>query len=146
MKIKLFTIGFTQKTAQDFFETLAKVGVKKVIDTRVNNTSQLSGFAKKNDLQYFLQSLQGISYDHVLSLAPTKELLSQYRKKEMGWEHYQEQFYQLISERAIENQISPDSLHCSCLLCSEAKPHYCHRRLVAEYLQQKWGNIEICHL
>jgi uncharacterized protein (DUF488 family) len=146
MKIKLFTIGFTQKTAQDFFESLAKVGVKKVIDTRVNNTSQLAGFAKKKDLQYFLKSLSAIDYDHALSLAPTKDLLSRYRKQEISWEDYEKGFYQLISDRAIENQLSPDSLDSTCLLCSEAKPHYCHRRLVAEYLQNKWGNVEICHL
>lgn len=144
--IKIFTIGFTQKTAQNFFETLKEVGVKKVIDTRINNTSQLSGFAKKNDLQYFLQCLQSIDYDHQISLAPTKQLLSQYRQKEMSWEDYETAFYKLISDRAIEKQFSPESLHCSCLLCSEAKPHYCHRRLVAEYLQQKWRDVEICHL
>lgn len=146
MKITIFTIGFTQKTAQDFFETLGNVGVKKVIDTRVNNTSQLSGFAKKQDLQYFLKTLQSIDYNHALSLAPTKELLSQYRKKEISWEDYEKGFYELIHDRAIENKLSPESLDCSCLLCSEAKPHYCHRRLVAEYLQEKWGNVEICHL
>lgn len=146
-RVDLFTIGFTQKNAESFFETLIKAGVKRVIDTRLNNVSQLAGFAKQRDLEYFLHRIAGIEYVHILDLAPTKDMLDDYKKKRTNWETYKEKFNQLIAERQIEKKISSDLLSASCLLCSEAKPHYCHRRLVAEYLQRKLDNqIQIHHL
>jgi uncharacterized protein (DUF488 family) len=145
-KINLFTIGFTQKTAEEFFETLIKTGVKKIIDTRLNNVSQLAGFAKRSDLEYFLRKMAGIEYVHVLDLAPTKDILNEYKKNKGDWQVYEQNFLQLISKRQIEQIVSPELLDNSCLLCSEAKPHHCHRRLVAEYLHNKWGNINISHL
>ncbi|MCC5614388.1 DUF488 domain-containing protein [Nostoc sp. CHAB 5836] len=144
--INLFTIGFTQKTAQKFFETLVKSGVKRVIDTRLNNVSQLAGFTKKSDLEYFLQKIGNIEYTHILELAPTKEILDEYKKNKGDWAVYEQKFLQLITEREIEKKVKPDILDGGCLLCSEAKPHQCHRRLVAEYLNGKWGNVKICHL
>ncbi|MGK7875953.1 MAG: DUF488 family protein [Xenococcaceae cyanobacterium] len=144
--IDLFTIGFTKKSAQQFFETLMKAGVKRVVDTRLNNVSQLAGFAKRKDLEYFLKTIGDIEYIHKLELAPTKDILDTYKKQKGDWNTYEQQFLQLISEREIEKQISPEILDGGCLLCSEAKPHYCHRRLVAEYLKQQWGNVNICHL
>lgn len=145
-KIKVYTIGFTKKTAQTFFETLKESGVKRVIDTRLNNVSQLSGFAKRKDLEWFLNTINGIPYQHQLDFAPTKDILDDYKKKRVGWDVYEENFLNLISARKIETFASPEELDSCCLLCSEATPHHCHRRLVAEYLNSKWGNVEICHL
>lgn len=144
--INLFTIGFTQKTAQKFFETLVKSGVKRVIDTRLNNVSQLAGFTKKSDLEYFLQKIGNIEYTHIIELAPTKEILDEYKKNKGDWAVYEHKFIRLIAEREIEKKFKPEILDGGCLLCSEAKPHQCHRRLVAEYLNGKWGNVKICHL
>jgi uncharacterized protein (DUF488 family) len=146
-QINLFTIGFTQKKAEQFFETLIKAGVKRVIDTRLNNVSQLAGFAKKSDLQYFLQKIGGIEYIHILDLAPTKDILDAYKKKEITWDSYEQKFNQLMTQRQIERKLSIDIIDKSCLLCSELKPHNCHRRLVAEYLQINLEkNIKIHHL
>ncbi len=135
--LDLFTIGFTQKTAEQFFETLKTAGVKRIIDTRLNNVSQLAGFAKQKDLAYFLKAIAGIEYVHILDLAPTKEMLDAYKKKQISWQDYEQKFNQLILERRIETKIYPELLDGGCLLCSEAKPHHCHRRLVAEYLQER---------
>jgi uncharacterized protein (DUF488 family) len=146
--INLFTIGFTQKKAQDFFELLIKSGVKTVIDTRLNNNSQLAGFSKRDDLQYFLKTIGNIDYIHLVDSAPTKDILDDYKKKRINWETYTEKYLDLITKRRVESNISPELINNSCLLCSEAKPHHCHRRLLAEYLQQKLTNInlKICHL
>ncbi|WP_449419313.1 DUF488 domain-containing protein [Phormidium nigroviride] len=145
-KIDLFTIGFTQKSAEQFFEMLIDAGVRRVIDTRLNNVSQLAGFAKRKDLEYFLRKVGNIEYIHVLDLAPTQDILDDYKKKKGDWETYEHKFLKLMKVRQIEEKISPDILDGGCLLCSEAKPHNCHRRLVAEYLSDKWGNLKICHL
>ena len=144
--VDLFTIGFTQKTAQKFFDTLVKSGVKRVIDTRLNNVSQLAGFTKKTDLEYFLKKIGTIEYIHILELAPTKDILDEYKKNKGDWSVYEQKFLHLMTEREIEKKVRPELLDGGCLLCSEAKPHYCHRRLVAEYLSTKWGNVKICHL
>lgn len=144
--INLFTIGFTQKTAQQFFDTLVKSGVKRVVDTRLNNISQLAGFTKRGDLEYFLRKIGDIEYVHILDLAPTKDILDDYKKNKGDWETYESKFLALMRDRQIEQKVSQQLLDGSCLLCSEAKPHHCHRRLVAEYLRDKWGNITISHL
>jgi uncharacterized protein (DUF488 family) len=145
-QINLFTIGFTQKNAQKFFDILKKSGTKRVIDTRLNNISQLAGFTKKTDLEYFLKTIADIDYVHILDLAPTKDILDEYKKNKCDWKIYENKFLQLVANRKIEKKVSPDLIDGACLLCSEAKPHNCHRRLVAEYLNEKWGNINICHL
>lgn len=144
--VNLFTIGFTQKSAETFFTTLKQAGVKRIIDTRLNNVSQLAGFAKKPDLQYFLKTIADIDYLHILDLAPTKDILDEYKKNKGDWSIYEQKFLHLIETRKIEKKVTPEQLDGACLLCSEAKPHHCHRRLVAEYLNGKWGDVKICHL
>ena len=144
--MKLFTIGFTKKNAEQFFNHLQDAKVKKIIDTRLNNNSQLSGFAKKDDLPFFLREVSKIEYTHSLWLAPTSEILTEY-KKTHDWETYERKFKDLLAEREIENTFTPLDLHENCLLCSEHEPYKCHRRIVAEYLKEKWHmDIEIIHL
>lgn len=144
--IKLYTIGFTGKSAQKFFELLEQNNVKKIIDTRISNNSQLSGFAKGKDLEFFAKRIGGISYAHELNFAPTKELLGKYRKKEINWEEYTEEYLNLLDTRNIRQTVDIASLHECCLLCSEHSPQKCHRRLLAEYLQAANPDIQIIHL
>jgi len=144
--IQLFTIGFTKKNAEQFFGKIIEAGVKRVVDVRLNNTSQLAGFAKKEDLVYFLKKLGGIDYVHLPQLAPTQEMLDEYKKNKGDWAVYEARFLELIAQREIEKSVAPEILEQGCLLCSEDKPHHCHRRLVAEYLSGKWKNIETKHL
>lgn len=144
--MNLFTIGFTKKTAETFFETLRRAGVKRVVDVRLNNVSQLAGFAKRDDLRYFLERVCGVEYVQVPDLAPTKPMLDGYRKDHKDWATYERQFLELMQARRIENRISKDIATDGCLLCSEDKPHHCHRRLVAEYLRERWGDVDIRHL
>ena len=142
----LFTIGFNRKNAEKFFGLLSTSRVRRVVDVRLNNVSQLAGFAKRDDLKFFLQRVGGIDYVHLPDLAPTKEMLADYRKKRMGWDDYERQFLDLMRERRIENSIPKETIDGGCLLCSEDKPHHCHRRLVAEYLHDRWGGIDVRHL
>ena len=144
--IHLFTTGFTKINAQSFFSQLRRYRVKKLIDIRLNAASQLSGFAKRDDLKFFLKELCDCAYRHIPEFAPTRVLLNAYKKKQMDWAEYEHRFNKLIMERKIETLISPDELDHACLLCSEAKPEYCHRRLAAEYLENKFQNIEMVHL
>lgn len=144
--MKLYTIGFTKTTAESFFTRLAGAGVKKVIDVRLNNVSQLAGFAKKDDLRYFLRAICQIEYEHRPELAPTQEMLDEYKKRRGAWVTYEERFLKLMAQRKVEETIPPSAVDQACLLCSEAKPHHCHRRLVAEYWKKKWGDLEIIHL
>jgi uncharacterized protein (DUF488 family) len=144
--IKVFTIGFSKKRAREFFRILQKAGVKRVVDIRLNNVSQLAGFTKKNDLEFFLKAIAGIEYVHRPELAPTKEILDGYKKKKLSWPEYEERFSRVMVDRRIENIVTPDELDHACLLCSEPKADKCHRRLVSEYLRSKWGNVEIRHL
>lgn len=144
--ITLYTIGFTHKSAEQFFSALKKAGVRLLIDIRLNNASQLAGFAKRTDLQYFLSSLCAIEYIHRPDLAPDEDLLKRYREKVIDWSVYQRQFISLLQQRAVEKTIDRSILTDGCLLCSEPEAVQCHRRLVAEYLQEKLRNITICHL
>lgn len=137
----IFTIGFTKKSAEYFFNLLKKNNIKKIIDVRLNNMSQLSGFAKKNDLAFFLEKICGIDYVHINELAPTKTILEPYQKKKITWEQYEYEFLNLMEKRCIEKSINILNLDKSCLLCSEDKPHFCHRRLVLQYLNSKMGDI-----
>jgi len=144
--MKVFTIGFTETSAESFFTRLQKAGVKKVIDVRLTNVSQLAGFAKRDDLRYFLKALCGIEYTHLPELAPTQEMLNAYKKQKGPWTDYEKKFLDLMKSRQIEETIPRETVEGTCLLCSEDKPHHCHRRLVAEYLKSKWGNLDIVHL
>lgn len=145
-KINLFTIGFTKKNAETFFVKLGKAGVEKIIDIRLNNVSQLAGFAKKDDLIYFLKKICDCDYIHEPLLAPTKEILDGYKKKEIGWPEYEKRFNDLLKTRKAHTLVSSSELHMACLLCSEPTPDKCHRRLVAEYLKNHFDSIEIKHL
>lgn len=142
----LYTIGFTKKSASQFFETLVRVGVARVVDVRLNNVSQLAGFAKKQDLEYFLDRIGSIQYKHVPLLAPTQPLLDFYKKAGGGWGEYERRFLQLMRERRIEVEWARELRDTDCLLCSEEKPDHCHRRLVAEYLASHQHEIRIEHL
>ena len=144
--MKIFTIGFTKKSAELFFAKLKSAGVKRLIDIRLNNVSQLAGFAKQNDLRYFAKTICDIDYVHLPELAPTKDILDAYKKNNSDWELYQSNFLELMKIRRIEHNVPRALLDGGCLLCSEDKPDHCHRRLVAEYLKGKWGEVEIEHI
>ena len=134
--MKLFTTGFTNKSANHFFDLLRGSGVKRILDVRINNGSQLAGSAKKDDLAYFLREICGMDYVHLPDLSPTKELLREYRAGTVDWVTYEKRFTKLMRERRIEDTTPKDVLSDGCLLCSEDQPHHCHRRLVAEYLNE----------
>ena len=145
--IKLFTIGFTRKTAQQFFDSLRSAGVKTVVDTRLNNSGQLAGFSKKDDLRFFADRLLGARYTHWLDAAPTEDLLKKYRNKEITWGDYERAYKTLIEARAVEKSLFAKELDNACLLCTEDKPHHCHRRILAEYLAERIpGGASIAHL
>ena len=144
--MKIFTIGFTKKSAETFFTRLKSAGVTRLVDVRLNNVSQLSGFAKKDDLRFFTKSICNINYVHALDLAPTADILDAYKKQKGDWSVYECQFLDLMTKRRIEETTPREMLDGGCLLCSEEKPQYCHRRLVAEYLKEKWGDVEIEHI
>lgn len=139
-RLELFTIGFTQKTAQSFFSLLSKNSIKKLIDTRLNNTGQLSGFAKKDDLSYFCKTILNTQYIHWIESAPEEKMLSAYKKKEISWDEYAKEYLSMLQRRKVESSSSLISNGDACLLCSEAKPHHCHRSILANYLNEKSGN------
>ncbi|MCC6726874.1 MAG: DUF488 domain-containing protein [Saprospiraceae bacterium] len=144
--IKLYTIGFTGKNASQFFGLLRNNEVSTVIDVRISNASQLAGFTKASDFPFFLGEIGGIGYEHNLDFAPTRELLDLYRHKKMTWKEYGDAYLNLIDMRKIGNKIHPENLHQHCLLCSEHGPEKCHRRLLAEYFQHRFNDVEIVHL
>jgi uncharacterized protein (DUF488 family) len=144
--MKVFTIGFTKKSAQQFFDALRQSGARRVVDVRLNNVSQLAGFAKRDDLKFFLKEVCGMDYVHLPELAPTQEILDEFKKLKGDWKTYEARFLELMRSRRIEENVSREILANGCLLCSEEKPHHCHRRLVAEYLQQHWGDLDVSHL
>lgn len=144
--IKLYTIGFTGKSAEKFFNLLRNNYVKKIVDTRINNVSQLSGFAKGSDLKFFAKEIGNIEYEHNIDFAPTKELFSRYRNKKISWEEYEVEYLNLLDMRKVAQKTDIEKLHENCLLCSEHTPEKCHRRLLAEYLKHVKNDIEIIHL
>lgn len=146
--MKICTIGYTKKSAEEFFDLLESRGIERVLDVRLKNTSHLAGFSKKQDLEYFLRRLFGIEYDHLEFLAPTAEMMSTYQEPGMDWELYAEEFFELLEERKVLDRLDRDlfARKKCCLLCSEPTPDHCHRRLVAEYLQRSWPDVEIIHL
>jgi len=144
--MKIFTMGFTKKSAEQFFTRLKQPGLERVIDIRLNNVSQLAGFTKKDDLRYFLREICHIDYVHLPELAPTKDILDAYKKNGGEWQMYERQFFMLLDKRHVADTLERNIISGGCLLCSEATPEHCHRRLVAEYLRDKWGDIEIKHL
>ncbi|MCB9982151.1 MAG: DUF488 domain-containing protein [Burkholderiales bacterium] len=145
--IKIFTIGFTGSSAEHFFERLKRAGVKKVIDTRLWASSQLAGFAKKKDLPYFLEELVSADYEYRQELAPSDKILKAYKNNSISWDDYEVQYIDLINHRNIAHILSPNEVHEACFLCACKTEHHCHRRLLAEYLQNQWNTpLEIIHL
>ena len=142
----LFTIGFTKKSAPEFFGLLRDAGVRRVLDVRLNRTSQLAGFAKEKDLRYFLSEFGGIDHVVVDALPPTSDLLDAYRSKAIGWSEYEEGYRALLVERQVETLISREMLEGGCLLCSEHTAEKCHRRVAAEYLAEHFEGLAIRHL
>ena len=145
--MNIYTIGFTKKNAETFFKFLTVSNVKTLIDVRLNNVSQLDGFAKRDDLKFFLKELCGAEYVHSPELAPTKDILNAFKKGDMPWNVYEEKFLNLMGQRNIERSIKPALLDHGCLLCSEHEPHLCHRRLVVEYLNEHSDlDLKVKHL
>ena len=147
MSFTVYTIGFTKKTAREFFERLRRAGIVKIVDVRLNNTSQLAGFTKKEDLEYFSQAICGAAYHHMPNLAPTPTLLRNFKKGGGAWDEYERGFKELMEERnAIDRLERSFFEEPACLLCSEDKPTHCHRRLVAEAMQKRWPDLRVLHL
>lgn len=144
--MKLYTIGFTKKSAEKFFTLLRASRAESLVDVRLNNVSQLAGFAKRDDLKYFLRELCGMAYTHRPDLAPTQRMLDDYKKQGSGWAAYEDRFLELMRHRGVEDTVSRELLDNAVLLCSEDKPHHCHRRLVAEYLAERWDDVTVEHL
>ena len=145
-RLRLFTMGFTKKPAEVFFTRLSTAGVRRVIDIRLNNVSQLAGFAKRDDLRYFLRTICHIDYIHLPELAPTKEILDAYKKNKGDWSVYERDFMALLKVRRPDRAFPREEFNMGCLLCSEPEPDRCHRRLVAEYLKDRWGDVEVVHI
>ena len=150
MRRLLCTIGFTGKTAEDFFDLLRHAEVQSVIDVRQNRTGQLSAFAKYPDLEFFLRQIGNIGYRHEPLLAPSPELRKSYQEGK-DWAAYEEGFLNLLKQRAVPQSLDTSSWPANvALLCTEAGPEKCHRRLVAEVLAEHWGaagdDVEVRHL
>lgn len=144
--MRLFTIGFSKKNAETFFEILLQNNVRRLIDIRLNNKSQLAGFTKSGDLQYFLKKIANIEYVHMQQFSPTKDLLKKYQEKQVGWEEYEEQYKSILKERNVLENLDYSIFDNAVLLCSESTAECCHRRLLAEYLANNNSSIEIQHL
>jgi len=146
--VEVFTIGFTQTPAAEFFAKLKDAGVRRLMDVRLNNTSQLAAYAKRDDLKFFLRAICNADYVHEPLLAPTKEILDAYKKHKGDWQVYESQFMELMAERKIEQELDREELERTptTLLCSEKTAENCHRRLVLEYLHDKWGDVTAVHL
>ena len=145
--MEIYSIGFTKKSAGEFFGALKAAGIERLLDVRLNNTSQLAGFAKQSDLKYFLEQICGAAYEREPLLAPTQEILDAFKKQKGSWETYTKAFVALIRSRKVESAISQESFQRkTVLLCSEASAEHCHRRLALEYLQQHWNDVVIHHL
>ena len=145
--MEVFTIGFTQSSAARFFGRLREAGIQRLVDVRLNNVSQLAGFAKRDDLAFFLGELCGAEYVHEPLLAPTADLLDGYKKRGGSWAEYKRQFMELMAQRRVADCLDRALFDGpTVLLCSEATPEQCHRRLALEYLREQWGDMTITHL
>ncbi len=144
--MNLFTIGFSKKNAKEFFDLLINNNIERLIDIRLNNKSQLAGFTKASDLQYFLKAIVNIEYLYMSIFAPTKELLNDYRKKKINWDQYKVEYLEILKNRNILKELDISIFNNACLLCSEAIPDKCHRKLLAEFLTKHYPDIKIIHL
>lgn len=145
--LPIYTIGFTKKSAAEFFETLRRAGIRRLIDVRLKNSAQLAGFTKRDDLAYFLREICGAEYRHEPLLAPTPEMLECYRKRHVTWDEYERQFLRLMEQRRIDEVLDPALFAIpTVLLCSEPTAERCHRRLVVEFLRAPWKDVRPVHL
>ena len=147
MATTLYTIGFTKSSAEHFFERLREAGIRRLVDIRLNNTSTLAGFTRRDDLAYLLRAILDAEYVHEPLLAPTPELLKAIQGKQIGWDEYAARYNALIQERDVARVLDRTTFEGpTVLLCSEATAEHCHRRLAAEHLSETWGGLEIAHL
>jgi uncharacterized protein (DUF488 family) len=145
--MEIYSIGFTQRSAEDFFTTLKSARIRRLLDVRLNNTSQLAAFAKRDDLAYFLKAICNAEYHHEPLLAPTQDILDTYKKRKGDWAAYEREFLAILCDRRIEEKLDRAQFsQPTVLLCSELTAEHCHRRLVLEYLAEKWGDVTIHHL
>ncbi len=145
--MEIYTIGFAGKSAAEFFGLLKSSGIKRLIDIRLNNTSQLAGFTKADNLPFFLKEICDIEYRHEPLLAPTKEILDAYKKDGIEWQEFHARYRALIAERQVESRLERAQFsERAVLLCSEPTADHCHRRVAAEYLKEQWKDIHIIHL
>jgi uncharacterized protein (DUF488 family) len=146
-RIQIFTIGFTKRTATEFFGELERARIEHLVDVRLSNTSQLAGYTKRGDLEFFLERVGGISYRHEPLLSPTRELFDDRKRRRVGWQEFEKRFRRLMVERRVEDRIDPSWFRGrTVLLCSEASADECHRSIVADYLANAWGGTEVTHL
>jgi uncharacterized protein (DUF488 family) len=143
----IYTIGHTKKSLERFIDLLRGAGVDVVLDVRLRNTSQLAGFAKRDDLAFLLREGFNIGYEHRPELAPTPAIFDAYRATG-DWSAYEREFLPLLDERQAEEigRELLDRYDHPCLLCSEPTAERCHRRLVAEWLASRFPDVEIVHL
>lgn len=145
--ITLYTIGFTKKSAERFFNLLRNNGVKQLVDVRISNSSQLAGFAKGKDLEFFVNEICHIPYKHIADFAPTKELLDRWHKDDVTWGEYEEIYVKMLKDKDVIRKYGVKAFDGACFLCSEDTPEQCHRRLLAEYMQRNSKEkVEIVHL
>jgi uncharacterized protein (DUF488 family) len=145
--MEILTIGFTKRSAEDFFEALKKAEIRRVVDVRLRNTSQLSGFSKAGDLQFFLHRLISASYAHEPLLAPTAKMLDDYRHRSVAWDAYANLYVELLEGREVSRKLNREDFETrTILLCTEPSSERCHRRLAAEYLARSWEDVEVVHL
>lgn len=144
---RIFTIGSTQTSARHFFDRIRKhPEIATVIDVRLTSEHHLSGFTKGQHLSYFLEEILDVGWEHNVMLAPSKDILTKYKGGEADWEWYTQEFLELMAKRGIQKMLNRKEMDGACLLCFEHQPHFCHRRLVAEYLKVHWPEVEIIHL
>lgn len=144
--MNIYTVGFEQVPAKDFFETLRSSPAVRLIDARLNPNPEDGGYARGGDLAYLLGELCGMSYHHVPALAPTKQMVSEVLDRGGPWEAYEKSFLRLMRERCVEETVKRDLLDDAVVMCLERSADQCHRRLVAEYLQRAWPDVIIHHL
>jgi uncharacterized protein (DUF488 family) len=145
--VEIYTIGFTKKSAAQFFGALKDADIEQLVDVRLNNVSQLAGFTKRDDLAFFMESICGAGYVHEPLLAPSQEMLDRYKKHGGSWEEYEIEFLDLMASRRVEHEIARATFEPrTVLLCSEPTPERCHRRLVVEYLAKHWDDVVAVHL
>lgn len=145
--IKLYTIGFTRKSAEYFFNLLRNNGVKRLVDVRISNSSQLAGFAKGKDLVFFVNEICHIPYQHIVDFAPSKDLLDRWHKEEVTWDEYEKIYIKMLQDREIIRKFGVKTFDGACFLCSEDTPEQCHRRLLVEFMKKNCTEkVEIVHL